>query len=406
MGNVINFEVFRALKKKSFWIASVSPLLIILVLVGIEYFSTKSAAANAAQQAQAFSQTAKIGEFDDSGLVSRQLVAAQRITVEPSKDAGIAAVKNGQLDAFFYYPTDPGTTNIEVYAQDQGISFTPPYNTAAAQLLTQSAIGSVSAAIKNTQVVRILQKSPDVTATTYKNGVETEGLMSAVAPGTFAIAFFLLYVLLSSFMISSTAGEKENRTAEMLLTSIESRTLIAGKVFSIFILGIVQLVTIAVPLLAVLLLFPHQIGLPPGVTLASIPFHFIPILFGALFFATGLLMFTGILVGFGAMFPSATEATRFIGIAMILAILPVYAIQNIIDSPHALIVTIFTYFPLTAPLTALLRNAVGSFAIGEALGSLAVIIAGGIVAVWFAVRAFRYGSMEYGRRVGIKELLR
>ena len=403
MWNIISFETLRALKKKSFWIASLSPLLIILVVFGIEYFSTKSAATNAAQQAQAFSQTAKIGEFDDSGLISQQLLITQHIIAEPSKDAGIAAVKNGQLDAFFYYPGDSGAANIQVYAQDQGISFTPPYNTTAAQLLTQSAISDVSASIKNSQVIKILEKSPAVTATTYKNGVETEGLMSTIAPGIFAVAFFLLFILLASFMISSTAGEKENRTAEMLLTSIKARTLIAGKIISIFILGLVQLVTIAVPLLAVLLRFPNLIG---GLPLSAIPLHPVAIIFAALFFIAGLLLFISLLVGFGAMFPSATEASRFLGIAMISAILPIYAIQNIIDSPHALIVTVFTYFPLTAPLTALLRNAVGSFSVGEALGALAVIIASAIVAVWFAVRAFRYGSMEYGRRVGIKELLR
>ncbi len=406
MWNIINFEVFRALKKKSFWIASLAPLFLILVVFGIEYFSIKSATSNAAQQAQAFSQTAKIGEFDDSGLVSKQLLTAAHIVIEPSKDAGIAAVKSGELDAFFYYPSDPGTMNIQVYAQDQGISFTPPYNTAATQLLTQSAIADVSAAVKNSQVVQILQNPPAVAATTYKDGVETEGLLSAIAPGIFAVAFFLLFVLLASFMISSTAGEKENRTAEMLLTSIKARTLIAGKIIAIFILGLVQLATLAVPLFIVLLSFPKQVGLPAGVTLASIPLHPVAIIFAALFFTTGLLLFTALLVGFGAMFPSATEASRFLGIAIISAILPIYSLENIIDSPHTLIVTVFTYFPLTAPLTALLRNAVGSFTIWESLGSLAVIIAGAFIAVWFAVRAFRYGSMEYGRRVGIKELLR
>jgi ABC-2 type transport system permease protein len=403
MWNIISFETLRALKKKSFWIASLSPLLIILVIFGIEYFSIKSATTNAAQQAQAFSQNAKIGVFDDSGLISQQLLTAQHVTVEPSKDAGIAAVKSGGLDAFFYYPNDPGATNIQVYAQDQGISFTPPYNAAAAQLLTQGAISDVSAAIKNSQVVQILQKPPAVTATTYKNGVETEGLVSAIAPGIFAVAFFLIFILLASFMISSTAGEKENRTAEMLLTSIKARTLITGKIISIFILGLVQLATIAVPLFIALLLFPNLSG---GLPLSAIPLHPVAILFAALFLIAGLLLFISLLVGFGAMFPSATEASRFLGIAIISAILPVYSIENIIDSPHALIVTVFTYFPLTAPLTALLRNAVGSFSTGEALGALAVIIASAIVAVWFAVRAFRYGSMEYGRRVGIKELLR
>jgi ABC-2 type transport system permease protein len=406
MWNIINFEVLRALKKKSFWIASFAPLVIIIVIIGVEYISNKNAEANATQQAQAFSATAKIGEFDDSGLISQQLVTAQHIVIEPNEAAGVAAVKSGALDAFFYYPSDLNTMDIQVYAQDQGISLSPPYNTAASQLLKQSVINNVSAATKNSQVVQILENPPSVTATTYKNGVESEGLLDIIAPGIFAIAFLVLYTLLASFMIASTAGEKENRTAEMLLTAIKARTLIAGKIVSIFVLGLVQLATLAVPLIVAHLLFPAQVGLPYGITFSSIPLHFVPILFGALFFATGLLMFTALLVGFGAMFPSATEASRFLGVAIISAFLPIYAFQNVVSSPHTLIVTVFTYFPLTAPTTALIRNAVGSFSIGEALGSLAVIVAGAIVAVWFAMRAFRYGSMEYGRRVGIKELLR
>ncbi|MGD1003578.1 MAG: ABC transporter permease, partial [Minisyncoccia bacterium] len=308
MGNIINFEVLRALKKKSFWIASAAPLVLILVVLGIEYLSTKSAATNMTQQAQAFSATAKIGEFDDSGLISQQLLMTQHITIEPSKDAGVTAVKSGVLDAFFYYPKDPSTMAVEVYAEDAGISFSPPYNAAATQLLRQSVIDEVSTATKNNQAVQILETSPAVTATTYKNGVETEGLMGVIAPGIFLVAFVLLYVLLASFMISSTAGEKENKTAEMLLTSIKARTLITGKIVSIFILGLVQLVTLAVPILAVLLFFPRQIGLPAGITLGSVPLNITPILFGALFFASGLLLFTALLVGFGAMFPSATEA--------------------------------------------------------------------------------------------------
>jgi ABC-2 type transport system permease protein len=406
MWNIINFEVLRALKKKSFWIASIAPLLIILVVIGIEYLSTKNAASNAAQQVQAFSATAKIGEFDDSGLISQKLLATQHITIEPGKDAGIAAVKSGELDAFFYYPKDPNTMSIEVYAQDKGISFSEPYDAAATQLLHQSAINDVSTFTKNSQVVQVLEKTPAVTATTYKNGVETEGFMSVIAPGIFAAAFLILCVLLASFIISSTAGEKENRTAEMLLTSTKAETLIAGKIVSIFILGLIQLATLAVPLLIVLSLFPSQVGLPAGITLASIPLHFVPILFGILFFVTGLLLFTSLLVGLGALFPSATEANRFLGAAIIWNFVPIYAISSILISPHALVVTIFTYFPLTAPTTALIRNAVGSFSTGEAIGSLLVIIASGFIAVWFAVRAFRYGSMEYGRRVGIKELLR
>ncbi len=151
--------------------------------------------------------------------------------------------------------------DIEVYAKDTGISFSPPYNAAASQLLQQSVINDVSAATKNNQAVQILESPPTVTATTYKNGVETEGLASVIAPGIFALAFLMLFVLLASFMIASTAGEKENRTAEMLLTAVKARTLIAGKVISFSFWALVQLATLAVPLFVVLLLFPSQIGI-------------------------------------------------------------------------------------------------------------------------------------------------
>src|ERR1700722_7670103 len=274
MWNILNFEVFRALKKKSFWIASIAPLVLILVVIGLEFLSAKNAASDAAQQAQSFSATAKTAAFDAPGLISQQLVAATHIPVEPSEDAGIAAVKSWALDAFFYYPTDPSTMGIQVYAQDKGISFSPPYNTAASQLLEQSVISNVSAATKNGQAAQILESSPPVTAITYKNGVEAGGFASVIAPGVFALAFLMLYALLASFMISSTAGEKENRTAEMLLTSTKAETLIAGKILSIFILGLVQLATLAIPLLVAFVFFPTQIGLPAGVTLASIPLHF------------------------------------------------------------------------------------------------------------------------------------
>ena len=106
------------------------------------------------------------------------------------------------------------------------------------------------------------------------------------------------------------------------------------------------------------------------------------------------------------MFPSATEASRFLGVAIIWNFIPIYAISSVLISPHTLIVTIFTYFPLTAPTTALLRNAVGSLSTGEALEHSQSSLQARSSQCYLPYGAFRYGAMEYGRRVGLKELLR
>ncbi|HUC01774.1 MAG TPA: ABC transporter permease [Candidatus Paceibacterota bacterium] len=406
MWNIVHFEVFRALKKRSFWFAAIAPPLLILAVIGVENLSSKSAANTAAQQARSFSQTAKIAVLDDSGLISKQLLSAQHIATEPNENAGIDSVKGGSLDAFFYYPADVASSGIEIYAQDQGNALIQPYNDVATAILTQSAIADVSSSTGNPEVVDVLQKTPAVTAITYKNGVETQDIESMIAPGIFAGLFLVLVILLAYIMISSTAEEKANRTAEILLTSIKTRLLITGKIVSIFILGIVQIIVIGAVLLVAHALLPGQLQFLNNISLSNIPIDPVAVTFAILFFVAGFLMFTGILVGLGALFPSTNEAGRFIGLSIIWNYIPIYAISTIISSPHALAVTVFTYFPLTAPTTALLRNTLGSLSLGESFGALAVIVASAVLAVWFAVRAFRYGSMEYGRRVGIKELLR
>jgi ABC-2 type transport system permease protein len=406
LNDVIGFEVKRNLKKKGFWFTSLMPPILMLIIFGISFVSSNNANKAAQQQADTFTKTHTLAVLDETGLIDRQLLTKQHITNEPTKQAGIAAVQSGQVSAFFYYPKDVTKDGIEIYAEDQGISFSSSYSAAATQLLKQDVIAKVSLLAKNSQIVQIIQKDPNVTTVTYKNGKQTNGLAGIIAPGMFMIAFLSLLVLMSYVMITSTTEEKENRAAEMLLTAIKSRTLITGKILSILTLGLVQALVIIVPLLVAYALFRSHVALPGGVSLHNIPLDARAITFGALFFAGGLLMFTGFLVGLSALFPSAQEAGRYLGLAFISAFIPIYAIGFIVGSPHALIVSVLTYFPLTAPTTALLRNAAGTLSFAEALVSLVVVALSVVLAMFFAIRAFRYGAMEYGRRVSIKELLR
>ena len=402
--DVISFEVRRNIKKKSFWIASLMPPIIVIIIIGISAASSNSAKTSSQQQANSISKNAKIAVLDETGLINQQQLAKIHITVEPTKDAGIAAVKADKLDAFFYYPRDITKNGIEIYSQDKGISLTPPYNAASIALLKQNVVSKAILLTHNSQMVQLLQNDPNVTAVTYKNGKQTNGTANLIAPGIFMIAFLSILVLSAYFMISSTTEEKENRVAEILLTTIKSRSLILGKILAIFTLGLMQIVIIVVPLLIAYAFFKSHITLPGGVSLSHIPLDPKTIIFGALFFVGGLLMFTGFLVGISALFPNAQEAGRYMGPAFISAFLPIYTIGFIISSPHSPIVSVFAYFPLTAPTTALLRNTVGTLSVTQAMISLVIVAASAALTMTFAVRAFRYGAMEYGRRIGLKEL--
>lgn len=405
ISDVVRFEVIRTLKKRTFWFATIAPPMLLLAIFAINYLSSQNAIKTGQEQQQSFFKTTKVAILDKSGLIDKQVAAGLRASSEPSLESGIAAVKNGTVDVFFYYPQNVSKSGIKVYARDTGITISAPYNAAAVQILQQSVVASISRTARSPQAVRVLQKPPSVSATTYKDGVESPGIATIIAPGIFLLVFLILVVLLSYTIIASTTEEKENRTAEMLLTSISSRKLITGKLYSIFTLAAVQLTVMVIPLSIYYVLFQKTVSLPGNVSLTNIPLDPVRILFGVLLFIAGFVMYTGLVVGIGALFPNANEAGRFLGLAIIWAFIPIYILAIILSNPRALVVIIFTYFPLTAPTTALLRNTLGTLSTAEALGALAVIVVSAVLALAFAVRAFRFGAMAYGRRVSIKELL-
>lgn len=404
LSTVIGFELRRNLKTKTFWFTTLAIPVIIIGVFAITRASSDHANNSSEQQTSSYSKTAKLAVLDETGLINKQALICQQVVIEPNEQSGVNGVKDGKLTAFFYYPKNVTVAGIQVYAQDQGITFTPPYNALATQLLNQSAVIKVSSATRNSEVVEILQKSPSVNATTYKNGVETNDLANIVAPIVFFAIFIFFVVMISYFAISATSEEKENRVAEILLTTIRSRSLITGKILSILLLGIIQVGIIIAPLAIGYALFHNHISLPGGISLSHIPLNTKAITIGALLLLFGLIMFTGILIGFGSLFPSAQEASRYLAIVILSAIVPLYAIGYVVSSPHALIVTVFTYFPLTAPSTAMLRNAVGTLSIGEAIGALAILMVSASLSILFAIRAFNYGAMAYSRRIKIKEL--
>jgi ABC-2 type transport system permease protein len=403
---VIGFEVRRNLKKKTFWYTTLALPLIIIAVFAITRASSNHATSSTQQQTSSYSKTAKLAVLDETGLINKQALINDHIVIEPTKQAGIDAVKAGKLTAFIYYPKNITKVAIQVYAQDQGITFTPPYNALASDLLNESAIASVSAVTHDSEAYQVLRNTPSVTATTYKNGTKTNGLAGIVAPVIFFAIFLFFVAMVSYFALNATTEEKENRAAEILLTAIKSRGLIIGKIVSILLLGVVQVVIIVVPLLIGYALFHNHISLPGGVSLSHIPLNAKAITIGATVLLLGVVMFTGILVGFSSMFPSAQEAGRYLGIVILSAFIPLYAIGYIVSSPHALIVTVFTYFPLTAPSTVLLRNAVGTLSTGEALSAMVILFVVASLSILFAIRAFNYGAMAYTRRINIKELFR
>ena len=236
---VIWFEFIRTIKKKSFWLSVLALPAIIGVVIAVAYFS--SAAADSAAE-QAVKEKFSLVVMDQSGLIDPGVLAPLSAETVDAKDAGVQLVTSGKKEAFFYYPSDIASEPVEVYAKDVGLVKNDKYSTVALQLLALSQKGAVSP-----QQSAIIQGRVATTMTTYTDGQKMPGFERVIAPGSILILFYITFVLMAGRMLASTTEEKENRVIEMLLSYVKARTLVIGKILSLLLVGLVQVVAIAIP---------------------------------------------------------------------------------------------------------------------------------------------------------------
>lgn len=395
LSTVIRFEVMRTLKKKSFWFMALGFPVMIAAVFGIIFLSNKStdeAASNLDKQEFSLKVT------DESKLVNPALLKAIKATTITDKQQGIEDVKTGKVDGYIYYPADLNKQPVEVYGKEVGLFDNNRYEAVASSLLTQSARSEVTP-----EMYSVITGATETNVTTYRDGAAYDPIKQMILPGLFLVLFYMLIAFFGNQMLTSTTEEKENRVIEMILTTIEARTLIIGKIISLILLAFFQGALIIVPALLGYLLFHDQLNIP-ALDLSSIPVDWPRILTGAAIFATGFILFTGLLVLIGASVPTAKEAGQFFGIIMILLFGPLYAFSLFLSAPDNPFVRFLSLFPFTAPFPLLLRNAIGNLETWEVMIAVPLMAVVAVIILAMAVRVFRFGALEYSRKLSIKEI--
>ncbi|MDD1475512.1 ABC transporter permease [Arthrobacter sp. H16F315] len=398
LGTVLSFEFVRTVTKRRFWIGTLSVPLVLAVVFGLVFLSntTTDTAAEAQKSAQ-FS----IAYTDASGLITAADAAIFGATAADSPDAGIRAVQSGAVDAYFDYPARPESTAVRAYGVDKGIFENGKYAAVAQAILARAVEQKIGAP----QLSVLANGKLQIETVTYSGAKESGGLGSVIPPLIFLVVFYGLIVLLAGQMLNSTLEEKENRVTEMILTTLKPTTLIAGKVIALFAIGLVQMLVFLSPIVIARLFFPEELSLA-ALNLPPLILDPVRMTVGLLILAGGFALFTTTLVAIGAVMPTAKEAGNFMGAMMALIFVPFYAVALVVSDPQSPIVQIFTFFPFSAPVTALLRNGFGSLSLLEAGIVIVILYLGAAVMLRVAVRLFQYGSISYTSKVNVRTALR
>ena len=239
-------------------------------------------------------------------------------------------------------------------------------------------------------------------------GREGSGMVKYIF--SFAIAFLLYTSILiyGQTVLRSVLEEKQTRVAEVVISSISTDTLLAGKVLGVGAVGLTQqILWVIMTLVLTKAREPvmRALHLPTTpLTIPSISPGVLALLM--LFFFLGFILYSALFAAVGAMVNTDQEAQQAQQPFMLLLVATVILIQPVLLNPTTKLAVGSSIFPFSAPILMPVRLSLMSVPWWQLAASLASMLAMIVVAIWLASRIYRVGLLMYGKRPTLREVAR
>jgi ABC-2 type transport system permease protein len=224
----------------------------------------------------------------------------------------------------------------------------------------------------------------------------------------FAIGFLLYIsiVIYGQTIMSGVLEEKTTRVAEVVMSSVPTNTLLAGKVLGVGAVGLTQQIIWLVTTYVLLKLrapIMEKFGAPtmnftlPDISLAA------GIIF-LLFFLLGFIFYSSLYAAVGSSVNSESEARQAASPLMIVIVSTAVFIQPVLLNPTGTTARVLSLVPFSSPIIMPIRMAVTGVPTLELAASLVFLAIGCLAALWLASRIYRVGLLMYGKRPTLKEM--
>ena len=220
-----------------------------------------------------------------------------------------------------------------------------------------------------------------------------------VVPYLFALLLMITIFTSSGFLLQGVGEEKENRVIEILLSSLSTTQLLAGKILGLGALGLTQMLVWLGAGIALLSGAAALFALSGLLVISAST-----IILGLIYFLLGYLLFATMMASAGALGSTAREGQQISGIFSFLSAVPFMFGNFIMMDPNSLLAKILSFFPLTAPITMMMRLALTAIPPREVAISLVLLILGILGILWAGGKLFRLGLLMYGKRPSVAEM--
>jgi ABC-2 type transport system permease protein len=405
-------EYLERVRSRAFLMMTILFPLFIGLLIGGSVFAGKlssgakqvAIASNNAALAQAVATEMQKGQPDSAQAKEPEVVA-------PATDAQRAElnrrVENKALDGYLWLEQKPGTALPEVtyISRSSGDLFS---------------IGSMESAVdrgmERQQLLQHGATSAEISAMTRHADIQTMQIRGdRLLPsnslksffGAYAMMFLIYFTVVFYGMnvARSVVEEKTSRIFEVLLSTVQPQSLMAGKLLGVGAAGLTQLAIWFVLISAVVGSSLAGASIGHG-GLGAFGIHPLQLFFLAAYFLLGFFFYSAIAAAVGASVSSEQEIQQFSMVIVAPLTVGMILISYITSNPTALPVVLLSLFPPCAPIVMFLRMSSQmppAWQIALSMGLMVLFIWG---AIWVASRIYRVGILMYGKRATLPEILR
>lgn len=225
-----------------------------------------------------------------------------------------------------------------------------------------------------------------------------KNVLGFLLPMIASIVFLFVVMTSAGYLLQVVTAEKENRTIEILLTSLSPEQLIGGKALGLMGVAFTQLViwllTIAVGGLVAARIFDWELKL-------NLPLGYI--LGVALFFISSYALIAGMMTAIGGAVTEMKQAQQVAGLLNFLFMAPLFLITMMSESNNPLVL-LLTFFPTTSFVTFSMRWVIGVIPLWQVVTSWLILTGTALFSIWASARIFRAGMLRYGQRLDLSDM--
>ncbi len=316
-----------------------------------------------------------------------------------TEDAGKEALLAEKIATLYVVPGDYLETGSvrAFFATTNPLEEKPRGESALRRLLVRGIVGDRVAAGELDRVVKapkIERYSRQKDGGWERRGLDTI-LRSFLVPFGGMMLLFVAILMNSAALLQGLGEEKESRVLEVILSSVDARSFLLGKLLGLGAAGLLQLTVWLAMAIVPALALVAGFSLGPGVVLTCLAF-----------FAGGFLLFGTLMMATGSLGTTAQESQQLGMFWVIASILPLMFFPVMIAEPNGTAARVLSWIPLTSPMAMMMRMGSGEVPLWDLLLSLVLLAAGIWLALRFAAKVFRVALLLYGKRPTLPEIWR